>query len=193
MMRTLAAVAAVMLASMLAGGCGHRPAGTRHARAEPCPASALVLRPGPPIAEMTGEHSVMYALVNHGPVTCTVRGYPQVMLYDASGGVLPFRYAHGGGPFVTTAKPVTIVLAHGSAAHVLVAKFRCDLGIAANVTSIRLTLPAAHGATFAWRVAVGGEGGSAGLSYCRGGPQAAEQLVTVSPVEAATQATSSIR
>jgi hypothetical protein len=193
MMRSLAAAAAVMLASLLVGGCGHGPAGTRHARAAPCPASALVLRPGPPVTEMTGEHAVMYALVNRGPLTCAVRGYPQVMLYDASGDVLPFRYAHGGGPFVTSASPVAVVLAHGSAAHVLVAKFRCDLGIAANVTSIRLTLPAAHGATFTWRVVVGGEGGSAGLSYCRGGPAAAEQLVTVSPVEPAAQAASSIR
>jgi hypothetical protein len=193
MMRSLTAVAVVMLASLLAGGCGHGPVGTLHAPVAPCPAGALVLRPGPAVTAMTGEHAVMYALVNRGAVTCTVRGYPQVMLYDASGDVLPFRYAHGGGPFVTSAKPVTVVLAHGSAAHVLAAKFRCDLGIAANVTAIRLTLPAAHGATFAWRAAAGGEGTSAGLSYCRGGPQAAEQLVTVSPVEPAAQAASSIR
>jgi hypothetical protein len=136
---------------------------------------------------MTGEHAVMYALVNRGPVTCTVRGYPQVVLYDANGDVLPFRYAHGGGPFVTSAKPVTVALAHGSAAYVLVAKYRCDLGIARNVTTIRLTLPAAHDTMFTRRVAAGGEGTSGGLSYCRGGPQDAEQLVTVSPVEPARQ------
>jgi hypothetical protein len=187
MMRSLTAVAAVMLASLLAGGCGNGPAGTRHARVAQCPASALVLRPGPPVVAMTGEHAVMYDLVNRGPVTCTVRGYPQVVLYDANGDVLPFHYAHGGGPFVTSAKPVTVVLAHGSAAHVLAAKYRCDLGIARNVTTIRLTLPAAHDAMFAWRVAADGEGTSGGLSYCRGGPQAAEQLVTVSPVEPAMQ------
>jgi hypothetical protein len=176
-----------MLASLLVGACGNGPAGTRHARVAQCPAAALVVRPGPPVVAMTGEHAVMYTLVNRGPVTCTVRGYPQVVLYGANGDVLPFRYAHGGGPFVTSAKPVTVVLAHGSAAYVLVAKYRCDLGIAANVTAIRLTLTAAHDAEFAWRVAAGGAGTSAGLSYCRGGPQAAEQLVTVSPVEPAGQ------
>jgi hypothetical protein len=190
MMRSLTAVAAVMLASLVVGGCGSGPAGTRHAHVAPCPAGALVLRPGPPVVAMTGEHAVMYALVNHGPVPCTVGGYPQVVLYDANGDVLPFRYAHGGAPFVTSAKPVTVVLAHGSAAYVLVAKYRCDLGIARNVTSIRLTLPAAHDAGSAWRVPADGEGTSGGLSYCRGGPQAAEQLVTISPVEPATQATS---
>jgi hypothetical protein len=85
-----------------------------------------------------------------------------------------------------SATPI-VVLNHESAARVLVAKYRCDLGIARNVTAIRLTLPAAHDATFAWRVAAGGEGTSGGLSYCRDGPQAAEQLVTVSPVEPAGQ------
>jgi hypothetical protein len=192
MKRPVAAVAAVTLASLLVGGCGNGPVRSRLARVAPCPASALVLRPGAPVVEMTGEHAVAYNLVNRGPVTCTVRGYPQVVLYDAEGDALPLRYARGGGPFVTSAKPVTVVLAHGSTAHVLVAKWRCDLGIARNVTSIRLTLPTAHGTVFAMRAATAAAGTSAGLSYCRGGPAAAEQLVTISPVEPAGQSAGSL-
>lgn len=134
----------------------------------------------------------MYSLANRGPVTCTVRGYPQVVLYDTSGGVLPFHYATGGGAYVTSAKPGTVVLAHGASAHVLVAKYRCDLGIARNATAIRLTLPAAHGGMFAQREAVS-ISGPAGLSYCLGGPHDPGQQVTVSPVEPTRQATSSLR
>jgi hypothetical protein len=63
---------------------------------------------------MTGEHAAIYALANRGPVTCTVHGYPQVVLYGANGDVLPFRYATGGGAYVTSGKPVTVVLAHGA-------------------------------------------------------------------------------
>src|SRR6266700_2671521 len=85
------------------------------------------------------------ALANRGPVTCTVHGYPQVVLYGANGDVLPFHYATGGGAYVTSGKPVTVVLAHGASAYILVAKYRCDLGIVRNATAIRLTLPAAHG------------------------------------------------
>lgn len=141
---------------------------------------------------MTGEHAVLYTLTNRGPVTCMVHGYPQAVLYDANGGVLPFHYATGGGAYVTSSKPVTVVLAHGASAYVLVAKYRCDLGIARNATAIRLTLPAAHGRMFAQREAVG-ISGPVGLSYCRGGQHGPGQLVTVSPVEPTRQATSSLR
>lgn len=190
-MRSVTAVAAVMLVSLVAGGCGNGPGPARHVSVTQCPAGALVLQPGTPVVPMTGEHAVMYALTNRGPVTCTVRGYPQVVLYDASGDVLPFRYAAGGGAYVTSTKPVTVVLAHAASAYVLVAKYRCDLGIARNATAIRLTLPA-HGEMFARREAAG-ISGPAGLSYCRGGQHDPGQLVTVSPVEPTRQATSTIR
>jgi hypothetical protein len=141
---------------------------------------------------MTGEHAVMYALTNRGPLTCALSGYPQVVLYDAGGAALPFRYARGGGAYVTSRKPVTVVLARGASAYVLVAKYRCDLGIARYATAIRLTLPAVHGAAFAGREAVA-TAGAAGLSYCRGGPRDPGQVIAVSPVEPTQQATRNLR
>lgn len=191
-MRSVKAVVAAVLVPLVAGGCGGGPGGTRHAGLTRCSASALVLHPDTPVSPMTGEHAVMYSLANRGPVTCMVRGYPQVVLYDANGSVLPFHYAAGGGTYVTSTKPVTVVLAHGASAYVLVAKYRCDLGIARQATAIRLTLPAAHGGMFAQREAVS-ISGPAGLSYCRGGPHDPGQLVTVSPVEPTRRATSSLR
>jgi hypothetical protein len=190
-MRSVKAVVAAALVPLVAGGCGTGPGGTRHAPPAQCPASALVLQPGTPVVPMTGEHAVMYALANRGPVTCTVRGYPQAVLYGPNGGVLPFHYATGGGAYVTSSKPPTVVLAHGALAYVLVAKYRCDLGIARNATAIRLTLPAAHGGIFTQREAVG-ISGPAGLSYCRGGPHDPGQLITISPAEPTRQATSSL-
>jgi len=190
-MRSVKAGAAVVLVSLVAGGCGSSPDSAHHARVMRCPARALVLHPGTPVVPMTGEHAVKYALTNRGPVTCTVHGYPRVVLYDANDDVLPFRYATGGGAYVTSSKPVTVVLARGASAYVLVAKYRCDLGIARNATTIRLTLAAAHGGLFAGREAAG-ISGSAGLSYCRGGQHDPGQLVAVSPVEPTGQATSSL-
>jgi hypothetical protein len=140
---------------------------------------------------MTGEHAVLYALTNRGPAACTLEGYPRVVLTDVTGAVLPFRYAKGGGAYVTSARPVTVVLAHGASAYVLVAKYRCDRGIERNATTITLTLPTTHDA-FAWREAVG-ISGSMGLSYCRGGQHDPGQLVAVSPVEPTQQATTSLR
>ena len=190
--KAMVAAAAVLL---MIAGCSSGIGTAQHARAAMrigrCPGRALVPHPGTYVSPMTGEHAVMYALTNRGPAACTLKGYPQVVLTDATGAVLPFRYAEGGGAYITSARPVTVVLAHGASAYVLVAKYRCDLGIEANATTIRLTLPT-HGTAFAWREAVG-ISGSMGLSYCRGGQHDPGQLVAVSPVEPTQQATTRLR
>jgi len=191
--KAMVAAAAVLL---MIAGCSSGIGTAQHARAAMrigrCPGRALVPHPGTYVSPMTGEHAVMYALTNRGPAACTLKGYPQVVLTDATGAVLPFRYAEGGGAYITSARPVTVVLAHGASAYVLVAKYRCDLGIENNATTIRLTLPRTHGAAFVWREAVG-ISGSTGLSYCRGGQHDPGQLVGVSPVEPTQQATISLR
>jgi len=189
-MRRLTIAVAVM--ASFAAGCTSSPGRAPHGHLARCAAHALVLRPGAPVSPMTGEHAVLYVLVNRGPAACTARGYPQVTLYDARGRVLPFRYAAGGGAYVTARKPVTVVLAHGAMAYVLVAKYRCDLGIAQDAATIRLALPVAGGQVFSARQPVR-VSGPPGLSYCRGGPRHPGQLVTISPIEGTPQATSSLR
>jgi Protein of unknown function (DUF4232) len=192
MRRSVKATAAAVLVALTAGGCGSSTgtahgAGPAEAEVSWCPARALALRPGAFVVTMTGEHAVMYALTNRGPVTCALSGYPKVVLYDAEGVELPFRYVRGGGAYVTSRKPVTVVLARGASAFVLVAKYRCDLGVARNAAVIRLTLPT-RGAAFARREALA-LAGAAGLSYCRGGPRDPGQVIAVSPVEPTQQAT----
>jgi uncharacterized protein DUF4232 len=129
-------------------------------------------------------------LTNRGSVACTVSGYPQVTLYDSRGVAVPFRYARGGGAYVTAKKPATVTLAPGKSAYVLVAKYRCDLGVADDATAIWLTLRAHQGPAFSGHESVGGS--AAGLSYCEGGQEDPGQLVTVSPIEATFQATTSL-
>jgi Protein of unknown function (DUF4232) len=181
--------AAAALVALMAGGCSGAPRlATAETRVPRCAARALVLRPGAFVVPMTGEHAVMYALTNRGPVTCALSGYPKVVLYDAEGAALPFRYARGGGAYVTSRKPMTVALPRGASAHVLVAKYRCDLGVARNATAIRLTLPAARGAAFAGREAVA-TAGATGLSCCRGGQRDPGQVIAVSPVEPTQRAT----
>jgi len=138
---------------------------------------------------MTGEHAVMYALTNRSRAACSVKGYPRIALSDAAGAVLPFRYSRGGGAYVTARKPAAVVLSPGASAYVLVAKYRCDAGIARKAATIRLALPR-RGAAFVGREAVG-PGGSASLAYCRGGRRDPGQAVTVSPMQPTRQATSS--
>jgi hypothetical protein len=139
---------------------------------------------------MTGEHADSLMLTNDGSAACTLSGYPQVTLYDSRGAAVPFRYARGGGAYVTAKKPTTVTLPPGKSAYVLVAKYRCDLGTADYATAIRLTLRVRQGPAFSGREPVGG--GAAGLSYCDGGREDPGQLVTVSPVEATFQTTTSL-
>jgi len=112
--------AAARLASSLAS-TSSTPAVGGHGHRGPCAASALVLRPGMPVSPMTGEHAVWYALANRGSVVCTVRGYPPITPFHARGQALPFRYADGGGTYVTSRKAVTAVLAPGASGYIGVA------------------------------------------------------------------------
>jgi Protein of unknown function (DUF4232) len=154
----------------------------------PCQPAALALGYGPALSPITGEHGDFYALINRGPAACTLAGYPDITLYAANGAPLRFRYRRGRGPYVTAASPGTVTLRAGGSAWILVAKYRCDIGIAGNAMTIRITLPGARHAVLTGRASSGGTGVAA-LSYCRGGVNDPGQTVAVSPIEPALRAT----
>ena len=170
----------LMLSSLIAGGCCAPRPGPAHELSR-CRARVLALRAGTRISPMTGEMGDLYEVVNRGPVSCVLKGYPSVVLYSASGTRLPFRYARGGRPYVTPRQPETVVLAPGASAHIMVAKSRCDLRILHNARSIRITVPA-RGAQFVGHDPVPVSDGRA-LPYCQGGKHHPDQLITVSPLE----------
>lgn len=201
MRRWVASMTAAALASLTAAGCqaatasssgtvAHGAVAAQSNAVRQCAASVLILRPGLVGSPMTGEHADSFMLTNDGSAACTVSGYPQVTLYDSRGVAVPFRYGRGGGAYVTAKKPATVTLSPGKSAYVLVAKYRCDLGSADYATAIQLTLRVQQGLAFSGREPVGG--GAAGLSYCEGGREDPGQLVTVSPVEATFQTTTSL-
>jgi Protein of unknown function (DUF4232) len=194
-MRTVAIIGIGALTLGVLAGCGGNvgPApsasagAARPAALTSCRAADLIWRPGGGVVPMTGEHAEMFDLVNRGSVACTVRGYPTAVLYAGSGAVLPFRYADGGGMYVTKNKPVAVTLKPGAAAYVVIAKYRCDLGIKANAASVRLTIREA-GVVIGRRLHMPVTG-APGLSYCAGGRRDAGQLVTISPLEATLAST----
>lgn len=193
-------VAAILFALVLGGCAGSSSIATRRMpsathnpplasagnTAPSCRAAALALRYGPGIVPMTGEHGAFYRLVNHGQMACTLTGYPGIALYDARGDLLPFRYTHHS-QYVTRAGPRTVLLPPGAPAYVLIAKYRCDLGVIRNVATIRLTLPRSQRAMLASRVP-DGQSGAPTLSYCKGGPGDPGQAIGVSPIEPAPAA-----
>ena len=201
MRRFAKSMIAAVLVSLAAAGCQDAAPSSSGTVARPalalassavrqCAASVLALRPGPEASPMTGEHADSFIVTNHGSVACTASGYPQVTLYDSRGVAMPFRYARGGGAYVT-AKAGNRHAPPGKSAYVLVAKYRCDLGNADDATAIRLTLRAGQGPAFSRRVPRRrGRGRAVVLQGWPGGPGATR--VTVSPIEATFQATSSL-
>jgi hypothetical protein len=177
--------AAGLLAALAVAGCG--PPGGAGSAPSPtarCQPEVLTLAYGPQLSPMTGEHGVLIELVNRGRLACTLTGYPEVTLY-AGGRPLPFRYTRGGGPYVTRAAPVIVTLRPGGTAWALIAKYRCDLGIIRDATTLRLTVP---GAAFTRPLPETG-GRVSDLSYCRGGPGDPGQVVAVSPIESSPRST----
>lgn len=128
MKQYLATVLAALIGSGLLGACtSHNsphavtsikgtqpPANANAVPPSPCRAAALALGYGPLVVPMTGEDGMVYALTNRGRVACTLEGYPKVALYDAHGAALPFHYRRGHGLYVTSAPPVTVMVASGA-------------------------------------------------------------------------------
>jgi hypothetical protein len=143
-----------------------------------CLASDLRLSLGPQISPMTEEHADLLVLRNASSQACTVRGYPKLTLGYAAG-TLPFAYHDGGGPYVTAAKPRTVVLSPGDRAYLLVAKSTCVGRVARAANRITITMPSSA-ATLT--VALTSPGASE-LDYCQGRSRDPGDSVTVSPVE----------
>lgn len=189
MRRTAGRATAATILMLLLGACATSQVGSGPATGKAdgpasgpasCLAAHLALRYGPALSPMTGEHGVLYALVNRGRTACRLAGYPGITIYDAAGTPMKFRYTHHS-EYLSPAAPRPVTLRPGASAYLLVAKYRCDLGVVSNAVRIRLTLPGPDKVALAGRVAADGLGVSE-LSYCRGGPNDPGQTVGVSPI-----------
>ena len=151
-----------------------------------CDPAELRLGYGSPPSMETGEYGVLYTLRNQESHSCVLVGYPAVTLFDAGGAALPFHYVDGRGQYITNAPPIPVTLPPGARAYFFVAKYRCDTGNLAAVTTIRIALPGSGAAVTgpAWV----DRPGALTLSYCRGGPNDPGQFIGVSPFEPTAQA-----
>lgn len=99
---------------------------------------------GPGVSAATGQNPFAVRLTNRGRVSCVLNGYPVVSFSDRRG-PLPLVVRHGGGhggdQQVTLNSPRRVLIRPGSAAYVILNKYRCDLGALRVVTRMRLALP----------------------------------------------------
>ena len=158
------------------------------ATAKPCVPEALTILPGPILSPVTGEHGDIYLVRNIGMITCTLGGYPEIGLTVGTA-TLEFRYADGAGQYVTHRPPGTVALRAGADAYFLIAKYRCDVYVAATATSVLVRLPG-QGATFRLPVqSTNASGhGAAILDYCTGnGEPDPGDIVAISPIASSLQ------
>ena len=148
---------------------------TSTATAPSCPPSHIQAKDGPFVGGATGEQSMTIALVNSGPGTCMLSGYPRVRLVTAAGTTLDFA-RDTQSQYIRRIPPRRVVLSVGAIAYVEIAKYRCDLGDAKAASQIRLSLPEA-GEDTALSVPAQIEG------YCKGGPTDPGNFISFTPVE----------
>ena len=140
-------------------------------RPDPCRKLRVAL--GRPISPVAGEEGFSLSFENVSQSGCLLKGYPEISLLGVDGRRLPFTWTdgHSPGPYFLSKRPAAILLVPGHAAHVLVAKYRCDLG---DLELSRTASIRAAGIRGTVRLALP-------LDYCRGGRRSPGNTIGVTP------------
>jgi hypothetical protein len=109
-----------------------------------CRTTAFRLGPSGEVSEKTGQHTATFALTNTG-ARCSVDGYPTIVLLDAAGRMLAFRYHDGGDQMITSNPPRRVSVPRHGKAYFALNKYRCDIRATAVARSVRVTLPGSNG------------------------------------------------
>jgi hypothetical protein len=96
-------------------------------------------------SEPTGEHTAPLKVTRVGAQPCALDGFPRIVLLDARGQRLGFRYSHSGDLVVAARKPRVVRVRGGDAAYFLLNKFRCDLRTVSLARWLRVKLPGVRG------------------------------------------------
>src|SRR5258708_4764922 len=79
------------------------------------------------VSEPTGQHTAPLAVARIGGRPCTLDGYPTIVLLDARGDRLGFRYSHRGDEVVTSHSPRAVHVGGQGSAFFMFNKYRCDI------------------------------------------------------------------
>jgi hypothetical protein len=108
-----------------------------------CGASALQLQLGGTVVPKTQQSPLLLRLVNRGSRSCTLDGYPRMMLDGPSGSAYPFAYRDRGDQEVTSRSPSTVIVRAGATAWVLINKNACVTSDQGRATKVALIPPGA--------------------------------------------------
>jgi len=110
-----------------------------------CAPSKLRLKLGPLVSEKTEQHTAAFSLTNVAGRSCSLNGYPTVMLFDSAGRLLPFAYGHRGDQMITAAAPKPLSVPGGGSAYFELNKNACVSFTRRLAREIHVDLPGGHG------------------------------------------------
>jgi hypothetical protein len=96
-------------------------------------------------SEPTGQHTAPFRVIRVGARPCTLRGYPSIVLLDARGRRLDFRYSHRGDLVISAHPPRPVHVSGNGAAYFMLNKYRCDIRSVALARWLRVGLPGVRG------------------------------------------------
>ena len=140
-----------------------------------CRSSSFRIGPGAEVSEKTGQHTATFVLTNTG-ASCSVEGYPTIVLLDAAGRTLAFSYHHGGDQMITSKPPRRVAVAGRGRAYFAFNKYRCDIRASAVARVVLVSLPGSSG-----RVRLRLQRYPI-IDFCRGEPPS--RIISVSPIVA---------
>jgi hypothetical protein len=95
-------------------------------------------------SEPTGQNTAVIYLLRRGSNSCSLRGYPTIVLSDSGGRTLGFRYSHGGDLVVSARAPQTVHTGRRGAFFIF-DKYRCDVRAAGVARELRVRVPGVRG------------------------------------------------
>ncbi|HEY2311876.1 MAG TPA: DUF4232 domain-containing protein [Gaiellaceae bacterium] len=96
-------------------------------------------------SEPTEQNTAPLAVTRIGASSCTLHGYPRIVLLGAGGNELDFPYSHRGDLVVAARAPRTVHVAGGGSAFFLINKNSCVVRNARLARQLQVRLPGVRG------------------------------------------------
>jgi hypothetical protein len=154
----------------------------------PCTPSAVSVANGPVVSPAIEEDAHSLELTNEGSKSCLMSGFPRLVVYGATGAVIPFRLVHHatGGYAMTSKPPKPFALAPRTSAFVLFAQVACEVGTETTTSRVALFLPNAKRPSKVFTLL-------RPIAHCVGQSASYANPIGISPIEPTMAATEQYR
>jgi hypothetical protein len=134
------------------------------------------------------EEAHSLTITNTSSKSCLINGFPRLVVYGATGSVIPFALVHhatGGYP-MTSKLPKPFALTPQKSAYVFFAQTACEAGTETAMANVALIMPKSLGTTKVVTL-------QNPISHCVGQSASYANPIAISPIEPTVRATEQFR